>query len=247
LLAGVISDYARLLAGRSLDRIPAFLRPLKPAELAELSQTVKAIHPVLFTADAKQVREWHHRQIPELTTLVRLQAASFHLDRLAELDPLDSDVKEQRAKVQARQIPSRARATPANLLDLSDVYTHSFDLTFDQEFADLPRGIQTLAGTQFDLRGLVRLEAGRFNGIGDARGFPIAAGKEHQSWPALPCVTLSTGHGGRGEGRRRGGALGGPLRRWFSARMATDLRQTLETRVGMHPRISKSPKRQAKP
>ena len=154
---GVILDYARLLAGRTLDRA-GILRPIKPTELAELCRALAASQPALFTADAKAVREWHRRQVPELMSLARLKAASFHLDRLAELEPLDPYVKEQRAKVQARQIPPRDPLAPANLVDLSDFFTHSFGVLPWQDFADLPSGVQTLAGTRFDLRGLVRLE-----------------------------------------------------------------------------------------
>ena len=44
------------------------------------------------------------------------------------------------------------------MLDLSRAYTHSFELRPRREFAELPRGRQTLAGTEFDLRGLVQLD-----------------------------------------------------------------------------------------
>ena len=156
--AGVITDYARLLAGRTLDRA-GDLRPLKPSELAALSQTLRTSQPALFTTETKDLREWHHRHVSPLTTLARIRAASFHLDRLAKLDPKDAGVGEQRAKVETGRIPPRDPATPPNLVDLSDHYTHSFGVLPWQNFAALPLGLQTLAGTRFDLRGLVRLEA----------------------------------------------------------------------------------------
>jgi hypothetical protein len=75
--------------------------------------------------------------------------------------------------VQARRIPPRDPATPANLVDLSDVYTHSFDLLSWQDFADLPPGFQMLAGTRFDLRGLVRLESADSEDLGTPGSFRL--------------------------------------------------------------------------
>lgn len=58
-----------------------------------------------------------------------------------------------------RSLGHSLRAQPPELIDLTGFYTHSFGVLLDQEFADLPPGIRTLAGTRFDIRGLVRLEA----------------------------------------------------------------------------------------
>ena len=155
--AGVIADYARLLAGRTLDR-SGVMHSLKPNELAQLRQSLAAKAPALFTTDPQNLREWHRRQVLRLSNLAQVRAASFHLDSLAKLGPLDAEMLEARAKVQARQIPSRDSATAANLVNLTDAYTHSFRMLPNQDFADLPTGVQTLGGIRFDVRGLIRLE-----------------------------------------------------------------------------------------
>jgi hypothetical protein len=91
-----------------------------------------------------------------------VNAGLFHLDRLAELAPDDPWVNEQRARVVACQIPPRDPRAPPFLLDLSDVYTGSLDTTQHRELADLPRGVHTLAGTLWDIRGKIDLESSAF-------------------------------------------------------------------------------------
>ncbi len=46
-------------------------------------------------AAAEELSESHRRQVRGTTTLARVNTGLFHLDRLAELDPEDSWVKEQ--------------------------------------------------------------------------------------------------------------------------------------------------------
>src|SRR5262249_18476533 len=48
--------------------------------------------------------------------------------------------------------------TPAQCLDLSLAYTHSFGLLRFHTLDQLPRGRQTLDGCEFDLRGIVQLD-----------------------------------------------------------------------------------------
>jgi len=64
-------------------------------------------------------------------------------------------------------IPSRSEPCPANLIDLSEVYTAPFE-----GFSGLPPGIQTLGGVQFDLRGIVMLSGSHPDMIHD---FPASA------------------------------------------------------------------------
>ncbi|MBP9902029.1 MAG: protein kinase [Verrucomicrobiota bacterium] len=179
LAAAVIADYARLLAGRKLDRA-GILQPMSAAELGGLVTALRSVHPELFATSKEELREWHRRQAQEPTSLARVTAGLFHLERCAELDPSDSWAKEQQARFRACQIPPRDPATPANLVDLSAFYTHSFGLLPEAEFTELPRGLHTLAGTLFDLRALLRLEAtnyveqDRANGRATLASFPLA-------------------------------------------------------------------------
>ena len=80
-------------------------------------------------------------------------------------------------------VPTRELGTDARLIDLSAFYNASLrgnwcgDQTGD-DLAALPTGIQLLAGTKFDIRGVVQLggrkfEAGRFPG--QVAGIPLAA------------------------------------------------------------------------
>ena len=60
----------------------------------------------------------------------------------------------------ARTIPTRDQQAETNLLDLTDYYNSaliSAEAERTVELFDLPRGLQTLAGVPFDVRGLIRL------------------------------------------------------------------------------------------
>jgi hypothetical protein len=58
-------------------------------------------------------------------------------------------------------IPPRSAATPPNLVDLSSYYTASLDddwmVSAGSNLQPLPKGVQTFAGTTFDVRGLIQL------------------------------------------------------------------------------------------
>jgi hypothetical protein len=58
-------------------------------------------------------------------------------------------------------IPQRDPQTPGNLIDLSEYYTASLDddwlVSAGANLRNLPKGIQTFAGIQFDVRGLIQL------------------------------------------------------------------------------------------
>ena len=144
----VISDYARLADGDTQSS----------AKLVDLLHALHTNHPSLFTVTDDQLRRWHRQQMPAPRSLALLEAGEFHLQRLAKLSPADPWVKQQQTRFQALRIPPRDPATPTNLLDLTSVYTHSLDMPPDQEFQNLPRGIQEFGGTAFDVRGLIFLE-----------------------------------------------------------------------------------------
>ena len=152
-----LSDYARLLAGGSLGRSDS-PHSLGSEALAALLLSLRSRQPSLFGNFPDQLRGWHRRQAKGPDTLGRVDAALFHLERLVEIVPEDASIREQLKHCRTLQIPARDPATPPQLLDLTRAYTDSFDLLPRREFAELPRGFQKLDGTDFDLRGLIRLD-----------------------------------------------------------------------------------------
>ncbi len=152
-----LTDYARLLAGGALERSDT-PGPSGPEEPAALLRSLRERQPKLFAAAPERLREWHRRAAQEPNSLVRAHAAIFHLEKLAQLAPADPTILEQLKRYRALLIPARDPATPPQLLDLTRAYTHSYDLRQQRELAELPRGRQKLAGTEFDLRGMVQLD-----------------------------------------------------------------------------------------
>jgi hypothetical protein len=81
-------------------------------------------------------------------------------------------------------IPGRDPQTPASLVDLSDYYTAPLDndwlVSVGVNLQALPKGIQTLAGVQFDVRGIVQLASSELlaqSSLGDrekAKQYPRA-------------------------------------------------------------------------
>lgn len=74
------------------------------------------------------------------------------------------------------EIPLRAENTPAELIDLSEHYNASLTRgwhpptnmagTEGNDLARLPRGVQTLAGVPFDIRGVIQLDGRSLRGWG---------------------------------------------------------------------------------
>ena len=176
--AAAVAALAQLGAGRRLNPAGG-MHTLAAPELAELCAVLRSNQPSLFAIDAADVVRWHRGQIDDLDSLTRVRAAAFHLARLETLRPADPEWTGLRSRIQARRVPERDPATPANALDLSAFYTHSFGILPRGEFAGLPRGWQALGKTSFDLRGIVRLEAGnhaesdRANGRQASASFPL--------------------------------------------------------------------------
>lgn len=152
-----LTDYARLLAGGSLERADS-PRPADAAELAALLHSLCSRQPGLFATSSNHLREWHLRQAQEPLTLGQAQAAVFHLERLAQLEPDDQSIQDQLKRSRAALIPPRDPTTPRQLLDLTRAYTHSFDLLHRRDFAELPRGRQKLGGIEYDVRGMIQLD-----------------------------------------------------------------------------------------
>lgn len=157
--AGVLMDFARLLAGRRRDA-GGDLATLPAGELAELGRSLHATQPGLFSMPREQLIRRHRRAVVRPSSLTQLNSTLWHLDRLTELAPDDPEISQLRGRYEAMRVPARSPGTPAELIDLSPFYSGSLDLTSNGEFAEVPRGLQTLAGTRWDLRGVARVAAG---------------------------------------------------------------------------------------
>ncbi|HEY5910442.1 MAG TPA: WD40 repeat domain-containing protein, partial [Verrucomicrobiae bacterium] len=155
-----------------------------PLEVKQAWQTLQT-KPDEQLADAPTaVRAWHRRALTKALQQQDRFATRFHVDRLLELAPGDDFLRGLRVRLTASpeespsdewavsdhfaearsRIPPRAVGTPENLIDLSDYYTrplaeapHTDWPVETYNFSSLARGVQTLAGVKFDLRGLVRL------------------------------------------------------------------------------------------
>jgi hypothetical protein len=155
--SSVLSDYCRLLSGKRLTA-GGTAEAISAAELADLVRSLRARQPELFTDSAETLRRWHEQQAPEPRTLIQLEATIFHLEQLARENPDDTALHQRIDQFKALRIPLRDPATPGHLLDLSHAYTTWLDREREEEFIDLPRGRHAFAGTEFDIRGMVKLK-----------------------------------------------------------------------------------------
>lgn len=160
---------------------------LSGRQIQQVCQQLKAEPGQLQPGFPGAVRSWHQQALAQALQLRDSFAARFHLDSLLALEPDTASWRQLRARMERSEassgaaawpgfdefaearsrIPPRAPDTPATLIDLSDHYncplTESPTLYWPSEFlnlSSLPRGVQTLVGTPFDLRGYVRLQGG---------------------------------------------------------------------------------------
>jgi WD40 repeat protein len=152
-----LARYARLVTGRASgsEDPTAFARA---DELAEELRALRVRRPDWFAAVPAAV-PWRAAVSGERPpSVARARAALFHLERQAREHPEDATLRDALARHQSFRIPDREPSTPSRLLDLSRAYTQAFELLPLGDFADLPRGRQTFAGTEFDVRALVQLD-----------------------------------------------------------------------------------------
>jgi hypothetical protein len=151
-------EEARVVAGRSH---PGAESALAPAELLARHGAWQRERGPRFETIRHLQADWHAMRLENLAANWSCNAAGAerHLQSLIELEPKRAglNLDEVRRRLDRLRIPPRLGSTPTNLIDLSDHYTASLDSTPDGDFAELPRGVQRLAGTEFDIRGIVRL------------------------------------------------------------------------------------------
>jgi serine/threonine protein kinase/WD40 repeat protein len=168
---------AIVLGGRKIRLIETLTaRPLADLEAPEVADIVS----LRFSTDGTQLAALEESQRLQLWDLrrIRLQLAQAKLDwslpPYAPAPPalprgpatLDVDLGVESSPFAtpelARTIPPRDAAAKTNLIDLTSYYNASLIAHSDlgaNPLKDLPRGVHTLAGTQFDVRGLIQVGA----------------------------------------------------------------------------------------
>jgi len=103
-------EYARLLAPTPFGRriVP---RSAGASELAESLRSLRTHHKDWFAVGPERISDWHWSQAHESSSLARLQAAIFHLERLEDLTPGDPNVQARLQRCRAALNAARAPAT----------------------------------------------------------------------------------------------------------------------------------------
>jgi hypothetical protein len=218
---------AQILAGHQVDRTGG-VSPLPRSILQDRWQrlaTEGAGEPA--TSDAR-ARLWHEQQVTDCERAQQWFGAVFHLEKLLKLSPNDQELRKhyelarERLAVEdgtalARRVPPRNPRAKPQLIDLTPYYNAlltegwlpplTAERIRDASLAALPRGVHSLGGTEFDLRGLIQLTGLGFDKLGAK--FPasinhIAFGRKCQRLSFLHGAGWTIGGGSPPDGTRLG-------------------------------------------
>jgi hypothetical protein len=176
---------AELLCGNRIDETGGF-RALDTDALIERWSALKRVNADASADSVAYVREWHERQAAYCEQAWNWWSARFHLSWLLSMHPGDPILEKRLAYAQlalenadrkaagyaARRfsvIPPRNPAAGSGTIDLSEFYNFS-NRVGDNSMASLPSGLQTFAGTPFDVRGVVQLAD--WPQVGASNSFP---------------------------------------------------------------------------
>jgi hypothetical protein len=132
-------------------------------QAAEIEEAWRQVGPRLQNTRASaDLAVRRHRRRMRLNEQARdWFGAEFHARRLVELQPGDATAQADVIRIRAIRPPAREPGTPPELVDLSAFYNASLPESWhggtDNHLAELPRGVQWLAGTRFDVRGLIQV------------------------------------------------------------------------------------------
>jgi hypothetical protein len=159
------TELAQLLSGSRLDGSGGWTA-LKFEELAPAWERLSRKHPGLFRDSAVDGLAWHRLEAQTAQEALDWASAAFHWQRLRAAQPANHKFAERheyamkclaKATASARSYSERRRAIPPRdpqasprMIDLAEYYTGPV-------IGAVPVGLQTLAGVQFDVRGVVRL------------------------------------------------------------------------------------------
>lgn len=171
---------ARLLAGARIADSGEIV-PLSSAEFSATWAAVEHRFAIRKSVCEETAVPWHRRQATLNESLGQSFAAQYHALCLAALQPGEEAAQTNLARLKLRTSP-RDPAAPATTIDLSGVYNASLSTSWhfgwDNDLAEVPRGVQEFAGTVFDVRGLVQVVAEPLKGTvatypQEVRGIPL--------------------------------------------------------------------------
>jgi len=152
------------------------------SELVSLWTSLRNKYPETFRTSSNEVFNWHEQEAQACEQAWNWWSATFHLDCLIERRPEDASLRDRRDYAQmalaqakkaasgylekARVIPPRNPLASPKMIDLTQHYNSS-KRTGLGSLASLPSGLQTMAGSVFDIRGVIQLSRRR-DRIGDS-------------------------------------------------------------------------------
>ena len=180
---GLMQTYGQLLklvTGRSQlaarDRSRALVLADKAIELARSDPTAAPEEAALWLAKGELLQKagTPEEALAAMTKAIEvagastnsraLQPAEARLCRASLLLRMNRLAEAAADCRQALRIAPRAPRAGSNLVDLSPFYNANWMQSPRDSLGALPTGIQTLAGSEFDIRGLIRLAGGRDRG-----------------------------------------------------------------------------------
>jgi WD40 repeat protein len=159
--AEVLAATARLSAGAEIGVGQQVER--LASERLDAAWALASSQPQPTAAASPEVAaRWHRRRAALSLRAQDWFASGFHARRLVQLQPEDAEARASLARVIERRPPPRDPATPPEMIDLSNFYNASLAVSWHvsdpgNDLSELPRGMQTFAGTRFDVRGLVQV------------------------------------------------------------------------------------------
>jgi hypothetical protein len=164
-----LTTYAQLISGKKITS-SGREQPLTPGECFERMKDLRGTNADFFTQSDAEIRRFHREHILPPFTLLQLASASYHLEKLAELDPQSPELPSLRQLLDQSRISRRENDLDSSMIDLARYYNASLTMSWhqgwpggfgeladDHDLAELPRGKQILNGVAFDVRGLIQV------------------------------------------------------------------------------------------
>jgi hypothetical protein len=161
---------AQVLSGRRIESSVGFAA-LEPLALKNTFNGLRKKCPYYFSVSSNAAAAWHRRESVKAIWSHQFFAARFHLRQIEATQPKGASAEYLRARLAVLKVPARGPEAPPNLIDLSDYYNGSLVADWrtgraGDDLAELPRGVQMLAGVAFDVRGVIQLGGGETIDLG---------------------------------------------------------------------------------
>jgi WD40 repeat protein len=172
-----IDQISRALSGQAIDSSGRNV-PLSKEQFLETWALIQAKGKNCYTNPIETIKEWHLSQSSECEAVGKRGIAAVHLKAILKVDPENKLVQDRLNRLllelknedQAsgkNPIPSRGIGLRPELVDLSNFYNAALSEDWQvggegNDLQALPLGTNTIAGVQFDIRGLIQLNGGGF-------------------------------------------------------------------------------------